>query len=395
MANNFFDEYSGFKNNTGNSILYTSKAKPEPIVPPTTKPIVKPELDSVIKAVNNGKDTRNKSNVKIVTPNRRIVKDTKSRLAIRGSLIKDFNGMNRIPEPRVTKSTLPLNGMFSRSSSGALFGQYINGQYANQGFVPIPLDKYNAALVKLMGSRGNWSTQGTNVPINEDGTLYLDSDGVPREITEYDENGLPMYLDTKDNTYKYIDVGVEDPQPKFIGDIETPTLDTIFKRINSGRDLAKLGTDNIVHNPDTSMDDTYANQSNISNMSTIPTNMSTPILDITPRPSNTTNTPDTPTIATNAIPQRNASRMQSKAVTPTVTTPVVPKASVKQSVPVEEVTLDSIINNVNKAPLVRRNGGFDEYRRQSALAALRNAGGISPAEGVQRGIIPYEALQYI
>lgn len=83
------------------------------------------------------------------------------------------------------------------------------------------------------------------------------------------------------------------------------------------------------------------------------------------------------------------------ASTPTVTTSVVPKASVKQSVPVEEVTLDSIINSVNKAPLVRRNGGFDEYRRQSALAALRNAGGISPAEGVQRGIIPYEALQYI
>lgn len=391
MASTFFDDYVGFKNTTGNDILHVSKVKPEPIVPPTTKPIVKPELDSVIKAVNNSKNTRNKPSVKIVTPNRKIVK---SKSTIKGSLIKDFNGMNRVPELKVTKSTLPLNSMFPRSSSGALFGQYINGQYANQGFVPIPLDKYNAALVKLMGSKGNWSTQGTNVPINEDGTLYLDSDGMPREITEYDENGLPMYLDTKDNTYKYIDVGVEDPQPKSTGDIETPTLDTIFKRINSGRDLAKLGTDSIVHNPDTSIDDTYANQSNISNMSTIPTNMSTPILDITPRPSNT-NTPDTSTIATNAIPQRNTSRMQSKAVTPTVTTPVVPKASVKQSVPVEEVTLDSIINSVNKAPLVRRNGGFDEYRRQSALAALRNAGGISPAEGVQRGIIPYEALQYI
>ena len=94
------------------------------------------------------------------------------------------------------------------------------------------------------------------------------------------------------------------------------------------------------------------------NQSTIPTNMSTPILDITP--------------------QRNASRMQSKTVTPTVTTPVAPKASVKQSMPVEEVSLASVVK-----PLARRNGGFDEYRRQSALAALRNAGGISPAEGVQ------------
>lgn len=213
---------------------------------------------------------------------------------------------------------------------------------------------------------------------------------------------IPMHLNTKDNAYRY--VGAEDLQPESIDyvnpfyvnpdnlslskipvpevsftDRRYPTLDKIFKRINNGRDLAKLGTDSIVHNPDTSMDDAYANQSNISNMSTIPTNMSTPILDITP--------------------QRNASRMQSKAITPTVTTPVAPKASVKQSVkqsvPVEGVTLDSIINNVNKTPLVRRNGGFDEYRKQSALAALRNAGGISPAEGVQRGIIPYEALQYI
>lgn len=212
------------------------------------------------------------------------------------------------------------------------------------------------------------------------------------------QSPVPMHLNTKDNAYKY--VGTEDLQPESIDyvkpfyvnpdnlslskipvpevsftDRSYPTLDKIFKRINNGRDLIKLGTDSIVHNPDTSMDDANANQSNISNMSTIPTNMSTPILDITP--------------------QRNASRMQSKTVTPTVTTPVAPKASVKQSVPVEGVTLDSIINNVNKAPLVRRNGGFDEYRKQSALAALRNAGGISPAEGVQRGIIPYEALQYI
>lgn len=224
--------------------------------------------------------------------------------------------------------------------------------------------------------------------------------GLPNTLySQYTNQSLvPMHLNTKDNAYRY--VGAEDSQPESTDyvnpfyvnpdsislskipvpevsftDRSYPTLDKIFKRINNGRDLAKLGTDSIVHNPDTSMDDVYANQSNVSNMSTIPTNMSTPILDITP--------------------QRNASRMQSNTVTPTVTTPVAPKASVKQSVPVEDVTLGSVINNVNKAPLVRRNGGFDEYRKQSALAALRNAGGISPAEGVQRGIIPYEALQYI
>lgn len=246
-------------------------------------------------------------------------------------------------------------------------------------------------------------------------------DGLPNTLySQYTNQSLvPMHLNTKDNAYKY--VGTEDSQPEStdyvnpfyvnpdnislskipvpeisFSDRSYPTLDKIFKRINNGRDLIKLGIDNVVRNPDTSIDDTYANQSNIPpNMSTIPANMSTPVLDITPRPSNANTTSTTATVANNATPQRSASRMQSKTATPTVTTPVVPKASVKQSVPVEDVTLGSVINNINKAPLVRRNSGFDEYRKQSAISALRNAGGISPAEGVQRGIIPYEALQYI
>lgn len=330
------------------------------------------------------------------------------------------------------------------------------GMGANGGYMPV--GEHTLDQLRIQHGKDELSNQGTTVPINPQGTLYLDPElGIVDTQVLEDEDGIRYYRNARtghfealdsDAPYKYYnpkkptfndilngvlsmpksdtplpvppmhyDNDANKPLPPVSADTdegeipsgtvvvgpdtETPTLDTIFKRINNGRDLAKLGTDNIVHNSDTSIDDAYANQSNISNMSTIPTNMSTPILDITPRPSNTnTNTniiptATTPTVATNAISQRNASRMQPKSVTPTVTTPVVPKASVKQSVPVEEVTLGSIINNINKAPLVRRNGGFDEYRRQSALAALRNAGGISPAEGVQRGIIPYEALQYI
>ena len=256
--------------------------------------------------------------------------DNTKNKAVKKPLVYNLENLNKIPEPVVIP---PIDGL-----SNSLYSQY-----TNQSLVPMHLNTKNNAY------------------------KYVDTKDLQPESIDYVN---PFYVNSDNISLSKIPV----PEVSFI-DRSYPTLDKIFKRINNGRDLIKLGTDSVVHNPDTSMDDAYANQSNISNMSTIPTNMSTPILDITPRP--------------------NASRMQSKAVTPTVTTPVVPKAPVKQSVPVEEVTLDSIINNVNKAPLVRRNGGFDEYRRQSALAALRNAGGISPAEGVQRGIIPYEALQYI
>lgn len=58
--------------------------------------------------------------------------------------------------------------------------------------------------------------------------------------------------------------------------------------------------------------------------------------------------------------------------------------------PVTAPTLSSVASQA-----VRHNGGFDNYRRESVLSALRAAGGISPAEAVQRGIIPWEALNYV
>ena len=75
--------------------------------------------------------------------------------------------------------------------------------------------------------------------------------------------------------------------------------------------------------------------------------------------------------------------------------PVVNNTSVQTptsnvSAPVAAPTLSSVTSQA-----VRHNGGFNDYRRQSVLSALRAAGGISPAEAVQRGIIPWEALNYV
>lgn len=106
---------------------------------------------------------------------------------------------------------------------------------------------------------------------------------------------------------------------------------------------------------------------------------------------------DKPTIASVVKPKRVSkakpyvkpvvSTNKPTVVNNTPVTPVAPSSNISASVPVP--TLSSVTQ------AVRHNGGFDNYRRQSVLSALRAAGGISPAEAVQRGIIPMEALNYI
>ena len=91
-----------------------------------------------------------------------------------------------------------------------------------------------------------------------------------------------------------------------------------------------------------------------------------------------------------AKPLRRAPKpgvVNNTSVTPVVNTPTL---TPNVSAPVAAPTLSSVTSQA-----VRHNGGFDDYRRQSVLSALRAAGGISPAEAVQRGIIPMEALNYV
>ena len=85
-----------------------------------------------------------------------------------------------------------------------------------------------------------------------------------------------------------------------------------------------------------------------------------------------------------AKPLRRAPKSGVINNTPVITTSNVPTPNVASP------TLSSVTSQA-----VRHNGGFNDYRRQSVLSALRAAGGISPAEAVQRGIIPWEALNYV
>lgn len=99
-----------------------------------------------------------------------------------------------------------------------------------------------------------------------------------------------------------------------------------------------------------------------------------------PIPANTSTTPVTESVAKTGTNQVS---------NPTVRRTNTPRAT-QASTPVTTPTLSTVIPQA-----VRHNGGFDNYRRESVLSALRAAGGISPAEAVQRGIIPWEALNYI
>lgn len=343
--------------------------------------------ESAKKAADNGMNKRDRPNIRNVTFGSN---DDESRSRVRASLVRNGKELNR---PEYNGSPRPSGSIKTGNTINTGRMMLANAMMGNLGAANVvtPLDKYNKSLIALSTGNNDWNTQGTTVPISSDGTLYLDPNTkLPTEITKYDDNGLPMYFDTKDNTYKYIDIGADELNPAFIGDrstptsigdIPTPALDSIIKRVNGAKDLASLGT---VYNPntDTSVNNSVPELYGSNNQSAIPVNQ-------TSIPNTSSMSNPTSTVIPKNIPNKTAT------VTPQVSTPVTTRvnpqnASMTQSVPVEEVSLASVVK-----PLARRNGGFDEYRRQSALAALRNAGGISPAEGVQRGIIPYEALQYI
>lgn len=368
--------------------------------------------ESAQKAADNGMNKRDRPTIRNVTFGSN---DDESRFRVRASLARNGKELNR---PEYNGSPRPSGSIKTGNLINTGRVMLGNSMMGNLGAnVLTPLDAHNKNLIVLSGDKGELDTVGNRVPITKDGKTYLNPETGQFEPTDliYDEKtGMPMYFDN--TRYRYVPLDADMPIPEVPNQIPSyvpmgnvpepvetvsvskpsfdkiayPTLDSIFKRVNSARDLASLGT---VYNPntDTSVNNPVPELYGSNNQSTIPanqtnipntSNMSTPKITIgsmanapTVTPKNTPNKPTT---------------VASKVSTP-VTTRVNPQnASMTQSVPVEEVSLSSIVK-----PLARRNGGFDEYRRQSALSALRNAGGISPAEGVQRGIIPYEALQYI
>lgn len=385
--------------------------------------------ESAQKAADNGMNKRDRPNIRNVTFGSN---DDESRSRVRASLARNGKELNR---PEYNGSPRPSSSIKTGNLINTGRVMLGNSMMGNLGAANVftPLDAHNKNLVVLSGNKGELDTVGNRVPITKDGKTYLNPDTgqfEPTNVIYDEETGMPMYFDNTRNRYIPLDPAMPIPEvpsqipsyvprdesmgdagkkitytePTFITNAPTepsfdkrayPASDNTIKRINGAKDLASLGT---VYNPntDTSVNNSVPELYGSNNQSAIPVNQ-TSIPNMSSPNSKVTigsMANNTPTVISKNTPNK-LTTVASQVSTP-VTTRVNPQnASMTQSVPVEEVTLGSIINNVNKAPLVRRNGGFDEYRRQSALAALRNAGGISPAEGVQRGIIPYEALQYI
>ena len=234
------------------------------------------------------------------------------------------------------------------------------GLNSNSG--PMPLGKNTVDKLRIQHGKDELSNQGTNVPINPQGTQYLDPAlGIVDTQVLEDEDGIRYYRNAQ--------TGQFDPLDSF--------KDTHISADQLARDnIAKAKVANFNKTAD------YLNDIISGVIKHTPQDISKlpPLSTDTPK---VANTPVARTIK--SAPRAVVQNTSLSNITPSVQTPVV-----NTSAPVSVPTLSSVTSQA-----VRHNGGFDEYRRQSALAALRAAGGISPAEAVQRGIIPWEALNYV
>lgn len=225
------------------------------------------------------------------------------------------------------------------------------GMGSGGGYMPV--GEHTADKLRIEHGKDELSNQGTNVPINPQGTQYLDPTlGVVDTQVLEDEDGMRYYKNAQTGQFDPLDSGApfryssipveQTPFPK-------------FRAFNIGDDIGyTIDSDANKPLPPMSVDATETK-------------------------------PTQPTVASVVKPKR--------VTKPTVVnnTPAANITPVSTSTSnVSAPTLSSVTSQA-----VRHNGGFDNYRRESVLSALRAAGGISPAEAIQRGIIPWEALNYV
>ena len=247
------------------------------------------------------------------------------------------------------------------------------GMGSGGGYMPV--GEHTVDQLRIQHGKDELSNQGTNVPINPQGTQYLDPKlGVVDTQVLEDEDGIRYYKNAQTGQFDPLDSGApfryssipveQTPFPKFrtfnIGDdVNYPTDSDANKPlppISADTDEIPPGT--VVVGPDT---------------------------EVPAQPVQSTQPVNKPNVAP-VVRQRRAPKPGVVNNTPAASvTPV--------SIPTPNVTAPTLSSVASQA--VRHNGGFDNYRRESVLSALRAAGGISPAEAVQRGIIPWEALNYV
>lgn len=255
------------------------------------------------------------------------------------------------------------------------------GMGSGGGYMPV--GEHTVDQLRIQHHPEDLSSFGTAVPINDEGTLYINPDtGATSTDIKIGSNGEEYYRVSPDKPlYKPVYGSGEAIEEDALNSLKDTHISADQLARNN---IAKAKIANFNKTAD------YLNDIISGVIKNIPQDISK--LPLPPMSADTTETKSTqPTVGSVVKPPRRVTKppvVNNTPGTPVVNTPEVPTSNV--SAPVAAPTLSSVVPQA-----VRHNGGFDNYRRESVLSALRAAGGISPAEAVQRGIIPWEALNYV
>ena len=280
---------------------------------------------------------------------------------------------------RIAQNSKPSFNNQSSLARGVANSVY--GVMANAASV-VPIPDATKPFLRIQHHPEDLSSFGTAVPINDEGTLYINPD----------TGATPTDIKIGSNGEEYYRVSPDKPLYKPVyGSGEAIEEDALNSLKDTHISADQLARNNIAKAKVANFNKTadYLNDIISGVIKNIPQDISK--LPLPPMSADTTETKSTqPTVGSVVKPPRRATKppvVNNTSNTPVVNTP--PTANV----PTPNVAAPTLSSVTSQA--VRHNGGFDDYRRQSVLSALRAAGGISPAEAVQRGIIPWEALNYV
>lgn len=288
------------------------------------------------------------------------------------NLLKKYQGTKKGNDYLIKRIDQNSKPSFNKQSSLARgVANSVYGVMANAASV-VPIPDATKPYLRIQHHPEDLSSFGTEVPINSGGTIYINPDtgATPTDI-KIGSNGEEYYrVDPNKSLYKPVYGSGEAIEEDALNSLKDTHISADQLARNN---IAKAKVANFNKTAD------YLNDIISGVIKNIPQDISK--LPLPPMSADTTETkPTQPTVSSVVRPKRVSK--------PTV----VNNTSVQTptSTPVVAPTLSSVTSQA-----VRHNGGFDNYRRESVLSALRAAGGISPAEAVQRGIIPMEALNYV
>lgn len=297
------------------------------------------------------------------------------------NLLKEHQGTKKGSDYLIKRNAQNFKPSFEQMSNIAKsVANSVYGVMANAASV-VPIPDATKPYLRAQHHPEDLSSFGTAVPINDEGTLYINPDtGVTPTDIKIGSNGEEYYrVEPNKSLYKPVYGSGEAIEEDALNSLKDTHISADQLARNN---IAKAKVANFNKTAD------YLNDIISGVIKNIPQDISK--LPLPPMSADTTET----NIVSPVVKPKKVTKSAVVNNTPvTNVTPVQPpvtNTNTNTSTLVAAPTLSSVTSQA-----VRHNGGFDNYRRESVLSALRAAGGISPAEAVQRGIIPMEALNYV